>query len=110
MNLFRIALGIGWAALVIITVRALQQLGLDGANVFIADLAHPWRLQFNADFTAHVLLMVTWIIYREPKLWVGLLCAALASFVGGAFSLAYIIAASYRAGGDARKLLLGRHA
>lgn len=110
MNIFRVVIGIVWIALVIITMQALQQMGIDGANVFISDLAHPWRLQFNADFSAHVLLMALWIIYREPKLWVGIIFAALSGFIGGAFSLAYIFVASFRAGGDSRKLLLGMHA
>jgi hypothetical protein len=107
MNIFRIVIGILWIALVFITVRALRELGVDGANIFVSDLAHPWRLQFNADFSAHVVLMAAWMIYRERNLAIGIICAVLAGFIGGAFSLAYILVATFRAGGDAHKLLLG---
>ncbi len=110
MNLFRIALGVVWAVLVVITLRAFQQLGLDGANVFISDFAHPWRAQFYADFSVHVVLVVLWIIYREPRLWAGVICAALAGVFGSVFTLAYIFIATFRANGDARTLLLGGHA
>lgn len=110
MNLFRIVLAIIWIVLVIITARALQQMGIDGANIFITDYSHPWRAQFYTDFSAHVILIALWMIYREPKLWLGIICAMLAAFIGGAFSLAYILVATFRAGGDTRKLLLGRHA
>ena len=110
MTLFRIALGIVWIVLMVVSARALQQMGIDGANVFITDFSHPWRAQFYTDFSAHVILIALWMIYREPKLWVGIICAILAAFIGGAFSLAYILVATFRADGDSRKLLLGKHA
>jgi hypothetical protein len=110
MTSFRIVVGIVWAVLVIVSAHAIQQLGVDGSNIFITDFAHPWRAQFNADFSAHLMLMASWIIYREPKLWVGIVCAVLSVLGGGVFSLAYIIVAAFRAGGNTRLLLLGRQA
>lgn len=109
MLFFRIILAALWIILIAITVRALQQMGIDGANVFVSDLSHPWRLQFNADFSAHVLLMCTWMIYREQKLAIGILCAIGAGFIGGAFSLGYILLATFRSSGDMRKILLGKN-
>lgn len=110
MNIFRIVLGIVWLVLVFVTVAAIQKLGVDGSNIFISDFSHPWRAQFNSDFSAHLFLMAVWIIYREPKLWVGILSAIFSVLGGGAFSLAYILLATFRTSGDARKLLLGKHA
>jgi hypothetical protein len=110
MSSLRIGIGIVWIVLVFVTAHAIQKQGIDGANIFIADFSHPWRAQFNSDFSAHLLLMAIWIIYREPRLWVGIVCAVISVFCGGAFSLAYIVIATFRAAGDARKLLLGKHA
>jgi len=110
MNVFRFVVGVLWVALMIVSVKAVQQLGFDGANIFIADFAQPWRAQFNTDFSAHLALIAVWTVYREPKLWVGIPCAVLCIMCGGAFSLAYILVATFRADGDARKLLLGKHA
>lgn len=109
MNIFRVIVGLLWVLLLVVSVKAIQQLGMDGANIFISDFAHPWRAQFNTDFSAHLVLVCIWTIYREPKLWVGIPCAILCFMCGGAFSLAYILVATFRAHGDARKLLLGKH-
>lgn len=109
MNIFRTALGIVWLVLMVISVRAVQQLGLDGMNIFISDFSQPWRAQFYTDFSIHLVLIVLWIIYREPNRWVGIVCAALAGMLGSVFTLAYLFIATFRSDGDFRKLLLGRH-
>jgi hypothetical protein len=110
MTLFRIALFIVWVILIGVSVNAILQLGSDGGNVFFTDFAHPWRAQFNTDLCAHLLLMGTWVIYREPNRVVGVVLGILCAVMGGAVSLPYILVATFRAKGDVRKLLLGRHA
>jgi hypothetical protein len=47
------------------------------------------------------------MIYRERSRRVGVACAVLTLLLGALFSLAYVLAASLRARGDARVLLLG---
>lgn len=110
MNVFRIVLLALWAVVMYVSVRAVQEMGMQAGEIFVGDFAHPWRAQFNTDFSAHLLLMALWVIYREPKLWVGIPCAILSVMGGGAFSFAYILVATFRADGDVRKLLLGKHA
>ncbi|MET0378375.1 MAG: hypothetical protein ABW049_05210 [Spongiibacteraceae bacterium] len=110
MNLFRAFLVIGWIAVMVVTVHAFQELGPDGGSVFFGDFAHPWRAQFLSDFSLHLVLMAIWMIYREPKLWIGVICAFFSIMAGGAFSLAYIFIVTLRVNGDVRKLLLGKHA
>jgi hypothetical protein len=82
MNLVRLLLLIGWAAVAWATVRAAGMgLGLAG-DFFFGDMGHPWRGQFNIDFQAHLTPFV-----------------GLFAIMGGAFfSFAYLLVRSY--GGD----------
>lgn len=110
MNLFRIALAVAWAVLAFITWRAIALLGSDAASILFEDFSHPWRAQYYSDFIVHVLLVSGWVFWREQSKAVGAACA-LACLGGGALiSLLYIFIATFRAGGDPRKLLLGKHA
>jgi hypothetical protein len=100
---------VAWAALAFITWRAITLLGSDGSYIFLSDLAQPWRAQFYTDFVLHVTLVAGWIVWREPSKIVGVL-SALACLAGGALvTLLYVFVTTYRAGGDARVLLLGKH-
>ncbi|MET0362419.1 MAG: hypothetical protein ABW048_11805 [Sphingobium sp.] len=55
VNLFRLALMIGWALLLIVSLRAVTTMGTDAASAFFfGDMAHPWRAQFNVDFALHL--------------------------------------------------------
>ncbi len=109
MNLLRGYLILGWLLLAGITAWAVSSLGADGGMVFFSDFAHAWRAQFYTDFLLHVVPVAIWIYWREPSKPVGVLCALGAS-MGGLFTLIYLLAATYRADGDARRLLLGGHA
>ena len=80
------------------------------SDIFMRDFSHPWRAQFNTDFSLHLLLMALWILYREKSLFRGIPFATLSIVVGGAFSLAYILVATFAAKGDFRRLLLGGRA
>lgn len=106
--LFRAALCVGWLALFWVTIGAARRMGVNAAGtVFFGDFAHPWRAQFNTDFSLHLLLVAAWMIYRSRSWFVGIVCALLAINLGGLFTLAYILVASIRTGGDVRALLLG---
>lgn len=109
MNLLRAYLVLGWLLLMAISAWAISTQGLDGGQVFIHDFSHAWRAQFNTDFLLHVVPISAWAYWRERSRAVGVLCAA-GVWMGGVFTLAYVLAASFRSGGDLRRLLLGRHA
>ena len=109
MILLRAYLILGWLLLGGVTVWAISSLGLDGGKVFFDDFAHGWRAQFYTDFLLHVVPVTAWVIWREQSKAVGLLCGV-GTLFGGMFTLIYLLVATYRAGGDARKLMLGKHA
>ena len=111
VTIFRLSLCVAWVVLLAVTVRAVTQGGLGAAgDVFFGDFAHPWRAQFNADFALYLVLVAAWIVYRSRSRLVGLVFAVLAINLGGLFTLAYLLLASFEAKGDVRKLLLGRAA
>lgn len=108
LTVFRIMLCVAWLVLFWVTLGAVQRMGVNAAGtVFFGDFAHPWRAQFNTDFSLHLLLVAAWMIYRSRSWIVGIVCAFLAVNLGGLFTLAYILVASFRTGGDIRALLLG---
>jgi hypothetical protein len=109
MRVFQIFVLAMWVALLAITWRAVADLGLAGGNVFVSDLSHPWRAQFNVDFLLHLILFAVWVFWRERSKPVGLVCAVLC-FLGGMFTFPYLLVAAFRARGDARALLLGARA
>jgi hypothetical protein len=108
---FRLLLCLGWAVLLVVSVHAVEAMGFGAAgSVFMSDFAHPWRAQFNTDFSLHLLLVAAWMIYRS-RLWVvGVVCAVLAVNLGAIFTLPYILVATFHARGDLTKVLLGHRA
>ena len=111
MQIFRIALLIAWLPIMAISIHAIATMGIaPGGIVLFQDFAHPWRAQYNADFSAHLLLMAAWIAYREKGGLVGVLLGLLAILFGGAYSLAYIFIATFRVDGRFDQLLLGKQA
>jgi hypothetical protein len=111
MTLFRIILTAAWLALAWVTWHAVQLLGLDKAgDTFFADMAHPWRAQFNTDFGFHLLLVAAWIVWSNANRMFGLLFGLLAILGGGMFTLAYLLVQTIRCGGNMQAVLLGRHA
>ena len=98
-----------WCLLVGLTVRAVDMLGSAAGALFISDFQHPWRAQFNTDFSIHLLLFIVWVVWREKSkaagIAFGLLC-----LMAGLFTPLYLLLAVFRANGDPKKLLLGSHA
>lgn len=110
-TLFRLLLCAGWAVLLLVSIRAVTAMGLGAeSGVFIGDFAHPWRAQFNTDFSLHLLLAAAWMVYRARSWALGLVWAVLAINLGALFTLAYLLVVSIQARGDMRAVLLGRHA
>jgi hypothetical protein len=110
INLFRIALAIGWLVIAWVTIQAGQQLGFDKVGaLFFGDMAHPWRAQFNIDFLLHLLLVGTWMVWSNANRALGLVFALLAATGGAMFTFAYLLIRSFQTGGNIKQILLGRH-
>jgi hypothetical protein len=111
MRVLRVILIVAWLLVIGVSIHAIQAMGASASgNIFLGDFSHPWRAQFNTDFSFHLLLMALWILYREKSPIRGFAFALLSIVGGGAFSLAYIFVATFAAKGDIRRLLLGDRA
>ena len=111
MTLFRAFLILGWIAIALITAHAMAAMGVGGfIDTVIEDIRHPWRQQLYLDFELHLLMFAGWIAWRERPLALGLVCAAATLLLGALFTLPYLLFATVRAEGSARRLLLGARA
>ncbi len=109
MKALQILIAIFWIMITAITVYAVRELGSEGGMVFITDFAHPWRAQFNTDFSLHLLLFAIWVFWREKSKVQGLVCALLC-LMGGLFTFLYLLVSLYRAKGSSKNFMLGTHA
>ena len=108
MHAFRLFLVFGWAAIAVVTVWAVVDLGLlAAAQTFLSDLQHPWRAQFYFDLELHLFLLGGWIVWREGGSPSGFLAGLATLLLGALFTLTYLLVASIRAGGDVPRVLLG---
>ena len=111
MAFLRFFLGVSTLVIFTITILVVMAKGINWPAVFFGDLvAMDWRSQFNADFLIHLILLATWISWREGFGAKGYFFGFLSIFMGGMFGFPYILLATYKAGGDPRKMLLGIHA
>ena len=110
MTFFRIILVAIIAAVGVYTIVVIGENGTDFITPFFADIAETgWPGQFNMDFWSFLILGSTWLMWRHHFSPLGLLFGLLI-FAGGApFLCTYLLVASFRAGGDVKELLLGRH-
>jgi hypothetical protein len=110
MTVLRIALAAGVLVMAWLTYQAGQQLGLDKAgDIFFGDMAHPWRAQFNVDFSFHLLLVAAWMIWSASNRALGLLFGLLAVTGGALFTFAYLFVQTFKHGGNIKAVILGRH-
>lgn len=111
MKVFRLLLLAAWIWIIYLTVHAVMVLGPNWPAVAVQDLlGHAWRAQFNTDFIFHLLLLATWVCWREGANLKGVIFGVLSVVGGGLFSFPYLIVESYRANDSISGLLLGRHA
>ncbi len=98
-------------AIFAITFVAVYKFGIFWPVVYFGDLvAMNWRSQFNFDFLVHLFLLATWISWREGFTTKGHVFGFLSIFLGGMFGFPYILAATYQAKGDPKRIVLGVHA
>jgi len=111
VNLFRAFVVAIFIAIATYTGVVAVHHGVDLFTVFFGDMAKlSWSGQFNLDFTCLLALSGIWVAYRHRFRPVGLALGGCA-FVGGALFLSvYLLAATARAKGDAKALLLGENA
>jgi hypothetical protein len=109
INLVRGLLVLGWLVIAWFTWRAISEMGAGVAgDIFFADLAHPWRGQFNADFLLHLVLVALWLGWTAQRKMLAPLVALLAVIGGGCFTLAYLLIRSFGGDQSIAHLLLGR--
>ena len=93
------------------TIAASLSQGLFWPAIAVHDLmALGWRAQFDFDFIVHLLLLATWVVWREGADGRAYVFGVLSVVMGGMFSFPYLLYAIYKAHGDPRALLLGVHA
>jgi hypothetical protein len=107
--LFTVAAAIAWTVLLYISAQSVLAMGVNAAgDVFLSDFTHPWRAQFNADLSIHLLLVAAWMIWRTPNWILGIVCAVLAINLGALLTLPYFVIAAWRRGGIEAALLRSR--
>ena len=108
MITLRIFLLVSTIAIYLFTYFAVVSQGINWPAVAIADiLALNWRSQFDIDFIIHLLLLATWISWREGFSLKGHIFGFLSIVMGGMFSFPYLFHAIYVAKGDPKGVLLG---
>ena len=110
MTTLRALLIVSTIAIYLFTYAAAASHGVNWPAVAINDiLALNWRSQFDIDFVLHLLLLATWISWREGFTAKGYAFGFLSIVMGGMFSFPYILYATYIAKGDPKEVLLGAH-
>lgn len=109
MQLVRLLLLAGWLVVAWASYRAVSAMGAGLAgDIFMGDMAHPWRGQFNIDFIWHLLFVGLWLGGTAQRRWTGPLICIGAIVGGGLFSFAYLLVRSFSGDGSLAHLLLGR--
>ena len=110
MNSLRKFLVISTVVIFAISIYAALNEGINWPAIFFGDLLHlDWRSQFNIDFLIHLILLATWVSWREGFTARGLVFGFLSIFMGGMFGFPYLLYAAYKANGDPGAVLLGVH-
>jgi len=111
MKILRYFLVLSTIIIYSITVIAINGYGVNWPAVAIGDLASlSWRSQFDIDFIIHLLLLATWVVWREGATTRAYLFGLLSVVMGGMFSFPYIVYTSIKAKGNVKDMLLGVHA
>ncbi|MFT5612308.1 MAG: hypothetical protein ACI9LU_002818 [Polaribacter sp.] len=111
MNAMRILLVISTVGIYTLTFIALMSEGVNWPAVAITDLMSlGWRSQFDFDFIVHLLLLASWIVWREGADTKAYVFGFLSIVMGGMFSFPYIIYARFKARAQLQALLFGINA
>jgi len=111
VNLLKLYLIVSTVLIFAVSIYVVATEGINWPVIFFGDIvSFDWRSQFNVDFLMHLLLLATWITWRENFTIKGYLFGFLSIFLGGMFGFPYLLYAIYQAGGDPKLVLLGVHA
>ena len=111
MNTLRLLLIVSTFIIFLITFVASTNQGIFWPAVYFGDIfSLDWRSQFNIDFLIHLILLATWIVWREGNTFKGYAFGFLSIFMGGMFGFPYILYATYKAKGDPKLVVLGTKA
>lgn len=111
MKMLKLYLLLSTLAIYGVTVLVGFNVGWNWPAVFFGDLgAMNWRSQFNLDFLIHLVLLATWIQWREGSTPRGFVFGFLSIVMGGMFGFPYIAFAALKAQGDPKRFLLGERA
>ena len=109
VTMLRLFLLVSTITIYLFTYFAIATQGINWPAVAFADiLALNWRSQFDVDFVIHLLLLATWISWREGFTAKGHLFGSLSVVLGGMFSFPYLIYAICMAKGNPKGILMGR--
>ena len=101
MIALRLFLVISAFTIFLVTYIAIEDQGIFWPTVFFGDILNlGWRSQFNIDFLIHLLLLATWIAWREGNTAKGYVFGFLSIFMGGMFGFLYVLYATFEAKGD----------
>lgn len=110
MAMLRFFLLVSTILIYVFTYFAVAAQGINWPAVAFGDiLALNWRSQFDVYFVIHLLLLATWISWREGFSMKGHVFGFLSIVMGGMFSFPYLLYAIYVAKGDPKRILLGDH-
>ncbi|MEL6330132.1 MAG: hypothetical protein AAFR38_10750 [Planctomycetota bacterium] len=110
MKAIRGFLGVSTVVIYVMTALAITSDGVNWPAVAVRDiLALNWRSQFNTDFLIYLILVASWISWREGFTPKGHAFGFLSVVMGGMFSFPYLLYATYAASGDLKRVLLGAH-
>ena len=108
MTTLRMFLLVSTVTIYLFTYFAIAAQGINWPAVAVGDiLALNWRSQFDVDFIIHLLLLATWISWRESFSIKGHVFGFLSIVMGGMFSFPYLLYATYLAKGNPKGVLLG---
>ncbi|MEC9362639.1 hypothetical protein [Sinimarinibacterium flocculans] len=110
MNAVRGFLVLATIAIYAMTVTVVIGHGVNWPAVAVGDLLDlNWRSQFDLDFILYLLLVSTWIVWREGATARAYVFGVLNFMMGGMFAFPYLLHASVAARGRVRTVLLGVH-
>lgn len=108
MRHLKLFLALSTVLIYAVTVLAISDGGWFWPAVFFGDLvAGNWRSQFNADFLIHLILLASWVSWREGFGTRGYLFGFLSIFMGGMFGFPYILVALIRCNGNPKDFFMG---
>ena len=111
MAAFRMVLIAMILVMIILTITAVQNEGLDGITPFFTPIFElAWQGQYRVDFICYLILSGIWMAWRSGFSTGGILMGVFLPPFAILFFAPYLLYLIGKTGGDPRKILLGVHA